>query len=61
MRTEAPVALNALQVCQMKEVMHEGYLVSMQELEKVDIKDLEDVFVARDYPEVLWRIARTTP
>ena len=52
MRNEALVALSALQVCQMKEVVYEGYLVSMQEIEKVDLKDLEDVFVAREYPEV---------
>ena len=52
MRTKAPVALSALQVCQVKEVVHEGYLVSLQEIEKPDLKDLEDVFVARDYPEV---------
>ena len=44
--------MSALQVCQMKEVIYEGYLVSLQETKKVDTMDLGDVFIARDYPEV---------
>ena len=52
MRTQTPVALSALQGCQMKEVIHEGYLVSLQEIEKIDLKKVEDVYIAWDYPEV---------
>ena len=52
MHSQTPLALSALQVCQMKEVIHSGYLVSLQEVEKEEPMELEDIFIARDYPEV---------
>ena len=51
-RNHTPVTSNSLQVCHMKEVVHEGYLVSLQEIEKKEPRDLEDVRIVRDYPEV---------
>ena len=52
MRSQAPVALSALSVCQMKEVIHSGYLVSIQKNKKEEPMKLEDIFIVREYPEV---------
>ena len=44
--------MSVLQVFQMKEVVHKDYLMFLQEEEKEDPVELEDLYIARDYPKV---------
>ena len=36
----------------MKELIHSGYLVSIQEIEKEEPMELEDICIVMDFPEV---------
>ena len=50
--TQTPVALSTLQVENLRKEVREGYLVSLQGIEKQDPIQPEDILVVRDYPEV---------